>query len=909
MLRAYFASMRLAFALVCVGISLLLGGQWLGFLPDVEMVRAKAQQDYCEAVSLDVAGSVRREQWSDLNSTLKSLVDHNDDLLSVGVRTELGKLRIDTGHHDAFWFADPVRAESTQARQDVQNSKANTAATTEAERRLAEFTRGAVRTSKNEGEETPVADTDQKTHTVEVPLTLARSHWGTIEFAFAGDRSSLVAKFANNSLLPFVCFFLVAGMFSYTFLMARVMGVFKSTQVVPDRVRRALDTLAEGLLVLDDRGKIVLANQAFSNVTGIASDDLTGFDADDLDWQFQDDTNENGTPWRIAIDTFEVSTGSIVRYKLPSGELRIFSVNSAPLGGESDHRGALVTFRDVTHIEAHRAEQDKMLSMLRSSRDEIHRKNRELERLATEDSLTGCLNRRAFFERFETLWKTAHANGSPLACLMFDNDHFKAVNDNYGHHIGDEVLRKVAKVIRDNHEAKHLVCRYGGEEFCVVLPLCDLDAAKEAAEDTRRDIMAIRLDDPAELRLTASIGVSELMFEAEDPQALINQADACLYIAKQRGRNRVVAYEPGFEDFQSEPEDRESKSSGSGEMDAIPFQAVTALLGALSYRDSDTAEHSCRVAELCAKLADGLLSRREVYVLEVAGLLHDVGKIGVPDHVLLKPGRLTAEEWQLMGQHDEIGVSIIEGTFGSPSLSEIIRTHHAFYGGGGREPNLPTGDDIPLGARILTIADSYDAMVSDRIYRKGRSHEEAVAELRRCAGTQFDPELVDAFIEKVGPTERLSCPIHAGLNKQAALRIGVHLEKIADAIDSRDTEQLRDLAVRLGSLAKSHQIESITATAETLERMTVDALEKHRIVEDAIRETLDADPHAVLADGSEEDEMWMTVLKETNDLMDLCRSTQTIYVGDTTERNRAVIERFETDAKSTASDAAASDET
>ena len=126
--------------------------------------------------------------------------------------------------------------------------------------------------------------------------------------------------------------------------------------------------------------------------------------------------------------------------------------------------------------------------------------------------------------------------------------------------------------------------------------------------------------------------------------------------------------------------------------------------------------------------------------------LHDIGKIGVPDSILLKPGPLTQDEWQVMTMHDHIGVEIIKSSFACSELAEIMTNHHAWYAGNPRSPELPTGDDIPLGARILAIADAFDAIVSDRVYRRGRSIEDAFAELRRCVGTQFDPELVEEFI-------------------------------------------------------------------------------------------------------------------------------------------------------------------
>ncbi|QDV62962.1 diguanylate cyclase [Crateriforma conspicua] len=930
--RTYFAALRIAFALTCVSVGLLISAQMFGVVPDVDHERTKAKQSYCESVAIHAAMAVRRGQWSDLDGTLKTLVDRNPELLSVGVRSDLGILRLDTGYHESFWAADSGRNDSTPQDSTTDDSSLpiQTAGSMSSMMSPAASTpdqpvdSGLLSTAKNRIRQTAtemwddliglpgklaslpeeirqsLRDTGDEsaavnTNTVEVPITLNRRPWGTVEFSFQGDQASLWGSLTSRSLFPLTLYVGFAGLFAYFTVMAKIMGAFTGSQVVPDRVRGALDTLAEGLLLLDDKGHIVLANQAFLSCTGSVASEVRDRKIDELPWVHDADSNEDQHPWLRSIQSSESITTSIQRYRISSGEVRVFSVNTAPIGGDNSKRGALVTLRDVTHIEAHRAEQERMLSMLRSSRDEIRRKNRELELLATRDSLTNCLNRRAFFERFETLYSTATSNGTTLACLMFDNDHFKSVNDNYGHHIGDEVLRKVSKTIRDRHESRHLVCRYGGEEFCVVMPGCDLQHAIHEAEETRRAIMEIRLDDPAELRLTASIGVSELVNDPADPQELINQADACLYIAKQRGRNRVVAYEPGFEEQQESAKADDSRAAPSTAASvngpAVPFQAVTALLGALSYRDSQTAEHSCRVADLCVRTARGLVDQKQLYMFEVAGLLHDIGKIGVPDHVLLKPGKLTAAEWKLMGEHDRIGVDIIEGTFDSPMLTEIIHSHHAFYAGGGRHDDLPHGKDIPLGARILTIADSYDAMVSDRVYRKGRSHEEAVEELRRCSGTQFDPDLVERFIEKIHPSELGQGLDENGLTKQAALKIGMHVELIADAMDHRDVNRLRELAVTLSGLAKSHQIDAIAHCAQSIETRAVESLERVKTAETATG----ISAFEIMDPEQEEENDWMQLLCEANNLLDLCRATQNVYLGDTTERNRQIIENFLTD--------------
>ena len=506
--------------------------------------------------------------------------------------------------------------------------------------------------------------------------------------------------------------------------------------------------------------------------------------------------------------------------------------------------------RDVTHVEEHRAELERMLSLLRSSRDEIKRKNSELEILATQDALTGCLNRRAFFETFESLWSEAHAINTPLSCIMIDVDHFKNVNDTYGHYTGDEVLRQVSKVVRRLHSDDGLVCRYGGEEFCVLLPNFTLDNALEAAEKTRQAISAIRLLEPAQLRLTASLGVSELRFNATDPQDLINQADVCLYVAKREGRNRVISYNKRIGEEIQKAEILEA----TRERIDIPYQAVTALMTTLSYRDANTAEHSRRVADLCARVSDGLLDTGQTYVLEIAALLHDIGKIGVPDDILLKPGPLTADEWELMGRHDRIGVEIITCAFDCPALSKIIANHHAFYGGSGRDPSLPTGDQIPIGARILAIADSYDAMVSDRVYRKGRKHDEAIAELRRCAGTQFDPQLVEHFAEKITSPSPSVGSGALSIRKITAIEIGHQVERLAGAVQTRDLHGLKALAQRLTKIARQNQVKSIARAAERIQSIEIT-----------------------------EEAQWLQVLRDTHELLDTCRATQSMFLRESLE--------------------------
>jgi HD-GYP domain-containing protein (c-di-GMP phosphodiesterase class II) len=253
------------------------------------------------------------------------------------------------------------------------------------------------------------------------------------------------------------------------------------------------------------------------------------------------------------------------------------------------------------------------------------------------------------------------------------------------------------------------------------------------------------------INISASFGVSSLEIGANNPQELLSRADEALYAAKNGGRNCVVCW--GERDCSLNHRDPESIATpafSSYDTDGyIPHHIVNAFMLAMAHRDLATAEHCRQVADLCLATAQGIMSPRECFVLEVAGQLHDIGKLGVPDAILHKPGPLTDAELSVVRDHQSKSVEVIASIFLSPELTEIVLNHAAWYGGTPHRTALPKGKDIPLGSRILSIADAFSSMTSDRPYRSGVDEEEAFQELRRCAGKQFDPGLVEHFIEVV----------------------------------------------------------------------------------------------------------------------------------------------------------------
>jgi diguanylate cyclase (GGDEF)-like protein len=443
---------------------------------------------------------------------------------------------------------------------------------------------------------------------------------------------------------------------------------------------------------------------------------------------------------------------------------------------------------------------------------------------------------------------------------MVDVDKFKAINDTQGHGKGDQVLQQVAETLKSTVRAADLVCRYGGEEFCVLLPHTTAQEAFEAAERFRRAIAARPL---AGIPVTASFGASSIASGAQEPRELLDQADKALYTAKRSGRDRVVLWNPYLPEHEGH-KDKPAPTAPPREQRPdipIPFHAVTALLSALAYRDAYTAEHSRRVADLCVATANGLLSQSRCYILEVAALLHDIGKLGVADAILRKPGPLNEQEWKAIRTHEHVGEEIITAAFTCAELAEIARLHHAWYGGTDYDPSLPTGEAIPLGARILAIADAYDAMVSDRVYRKGCSREKAFAELRRCAGKQFDPELVERFIEVVEARDDSRAPPALCVSKQTALRIGMQIEKFASSLDARDLDTLALMAGQLHATAVEYGISPMAEAAAQLE--------------------------VTLA----EERDWLKLMQQAMELMDLCRSTYSSYLphADAPATDRAAI--------------------
>jgi diguanylate cyclase (GGDEF)-like protein len=357
---------------------------------------------------------------------------------------------------------------------------------------------------------------------------------------------------------------------------------------------------------------------------------------------------------------------------------------------------------------------------------------------ARRDTLTGLLNRRGFEELFENELERARRTDGQLSVIVADLDRFKWLNDQFGHPAGDAALQRVAQIFETAKRRIDTVARIGGEEFAVVVPSSDHHAAYILAERMRREVRETFAGEPH--TLTVSLGIATFGPHGVSSEALILGADEALYAAKRLGRDRTVVYSEDISGtllvVDGQPADGDAQLHRS---------TVLALAEVVGNRDHGSGEHSQRVGRYAAAIAEAMgLPSDVIDRVRFGGIVHDIGKIGVPEQILRKPGWLTADEWAEIQRHPDIAARILRGA-NFEDVSGWVHAHHERPDGSGYPRGLEAGE-IPLEARILAVADAYEAMRSHRAYRAALDPATARAELKRCAGSQFDERVVATFI-------------------------------------------------------------------------------------------------------------------------------------------------------------------
>lgn len=369
---------------------------------------------------------------------------------------------------------------------------------------------------------------------------------------------------------------------------------------------------------------------------------------------------------------------------------------------------------------------------------------------ATHDRLTGVPNRESLLRTLSGEVERATRHSKPLSVAFIDIDRFKAINDTHGHRIGDVVLTQVAALITRSIRASDIFGRYGGEEFMLILPETAPEDAFTLVEELRELVMRRPLSVATGTLVNATISVGVAGGHGSELQVdrLVDAADSAMYVAKSEGRNRSylvasVNDDGGVRRAAITPERREAAGAIGRWASANAAQALASILAPLP-------QHRGQPSDMIAALSIGVglhmgMSRLEMDRIRVAALLHDLGKLALPQEVLDKPSSLSDSEWQAVGEHPRIGQVILEQATSMRDAIPIVLHHHERWDGTGYPHGL-RGEEIPLGARIVAVADAYHAMVHERPYRQALSHDQALSELRRYAGTQFDPTVVEVFI-------------------------------------------------------------------------------------------------------------------------------------------------------------------
>ncbi len=397
--------------------------------------------------------------------------------------------------------------------------------------------------------------------------------------------------------------------------------------------------------------------------------------------------------------------------------------------------------------------------LLMAQCDVLESLSEEFKQLSVIDPLTQLNNRRGFFESAQPQIKQLHENQNDLSALMIDIDNFKRTNDLYGHFIGDHVLRVVAEQIRQTLRQTDLLGRYGGEEFIGLLPNTSVETACVIAERLREAVeyKVIEINNH-KVKVTISIGISHLAAANGSLDTLLSQADQAMYWAKNSGRNRVTVWskEPqhsaAIELLRSGLKVRLTKKAES-DLSKVYDETIEGWARAIEMRDKEMQGHARRVVDLTLALAIKCgIKGKNLEDIRRGALLHDIGKIAIPDPILFKPGKLDEEEWKVMRMHPVYAYEFLKPIAFLSNSIDIPYCHHEHWDGTGYPRGLK-GEEIPLPARIFTVIDVWDALCTDRCYRPAWSEDQAREYIRSQAGLLFDPQIVQLFSDLLDDLE------------------------------------------------------------------------------------------------------------------------------------------------------------
>ena len=475
---------RLTNSVLMLTVSVLLLADFLELRGNTQAELRESRKAVAEALAVQITVLASTQEPRVLHDAVQAFVERSDDLIAIAVTRADRRILAQAGDADAFSDSDV----------------------------------------------SSIAD-------VRVPIFQQGQRWGEVRVAFV-KRDLLMEEFGYFAFVAACCFAL------YLLFLRKALNQIDPSQVVPGRVNSAFNLLSEAIVILDTKMQVMLANESMARLLGRKPEELLGQRIDEWPWVHDRDPL-GATPWSIAIEAGSYAGSEPLKLHVEQDRTRSLMVNCAAVGSsESRTRGVLVAFDDLTPMEEKNQELAQALRLLKHTQVDLLKKNEELQALATQDPLTGVANRRALLARLESDFLRARREQLSLACMMVDIDHFKKINDTFGHVVGDDVIRAVADTLTRHCREYDIVGRYGGEEFLLVLPGLDVQQAIPIAERIRVAIGELCGTGRLPLdHLSASLGIACMDPQTKDCVALIDHADQALYTAKQGGRNRVCVYD------------------------------------------------------------------------------------------------------------------------------------------------------------------------------------------------------------------------------------------------------------------------------------------------------------------------------------------------------------------------------
>jgi diguanylate cyclase (GGDEF)-like protein len=490
---------RISLGLVSLAAFLLLTADLLlGLVPDQSDIAKQVRKRSAESLAVQLAALVQSEHYDILRRTLHAVISRDSEVLSIGVRRADGEMIAETGNHAKHWV--------------------------------------------------PPSGNKSTLTSVLVPISSGKGVWGQIEVAYQPAIPKTLVEWLRYPGVGLTLLLLTLGFMLFYLYLRRILQRLDPSAAIPDRVRTAFDALSEGVLIIDKQGHILLANSVFRQLHPGANVELTGKRIKDLAWLMTavgEDPDKH--PWNRAMRDAAGVTGETLHIAQDGAEPVKTVVNCAPVQDDKGSvRGCLITFDDLSMVEHMNQALLDSVAQLEVAKRKIEQQNEELKRIADYDQLTGVLTRRAFLEHGQQAFLRIASQRGELSCVMGDIDHFKAINDRYGHLVGDQGIQHVAQALAQAVRPGDIVCRYGGEEFCLLLPGISADQAAELAERMRSRIetsTGASVIPGENVRITTSFGVAAMSFGGSTLAELIKQADQALYAAKAAGRNRVARYD------------------------------------------------------------------------------------------------------------------------------------------------------------------------------------------------------------------------------------------------------------------------------------------------------------------------------------------------------------------------------